>query len=222
MDQLALMKVVAEKAVDENVKSNSVIALGTGRTASFAVKRVGQLLKEGKLENITAISTSVQTFELIKELNIPYISIDDAMSSNLSIEVAIDGADAVDPNLNLIKGAGGALFREFLVEQYAKEFVVIVDESKMCTDLLSHCKVPIEVVNFGHLSTCKLVYNTLKEHIAEWSVRKGADGSTFITDNGNVIMDVKFSGGDVDTLHRKINEVCPFSCVSTTILSFEL
>ncbi len=106
-----LKKQAAWKAVDY-VKSNMVVGLGTGSTAAFAVDRLGQLLKEGKLTNIIGVPTSVRTYEQAKALGIPLATLDEQPHIN----VAIDGADEVDPNLDVVKGRGGALLREKMVE----------------------------------------------------------------------------------------------------------
>merc|ERR1719237_852262 len=105
-----------------------VVGLGTGSTAYYAVERLGQKLKSGELRDIVAIPTSKRTAEQADGLSIPRTTLD----AHPVVDVAIDGADAVDPKLNLVKGGGGAHFREKIVEAAAKTFVVIVDSSKLC------------------------------------------------------------------------------------------
>lgn len=135
----------AAKAV-EYVKSNMVVGLGTGSTAAFAVDRIGQLMKEGKLTNIIGVPTSVRTLEQAKGLGIPLATLDEQPV----IDVAIDGADEVDPNLDVVKGRGGALLREKMVELAAKQFVCIVDDSKMVKGLGgSKLAMPVEIVQVG-------------------------------------------------------------------------
>ena len=121
MSQDELKQMVGYKAVDDYVKSGMVVGLGTGSTAYFAVERLGQLLKSGELTNIVAIPTSVRTKEQAESLNIPLVTLD----THSKLDVAIDGADEVDPNLNLVKGGGGALLREKMVEVCAEKFIVI-------------------------------------------------------------------------------------------------
>lgn len=116
-----LKKQVGYKAVDDYVKSGMVVGLGTGSTAYFAVERVGQLLKSGELTDIVAIPTSVRTKEQAESLDIPLVTLD----THSKLDVAIDGADEVDPGLNLVKGGGGALLREKMVEIAADKFIVI-------------------------------------------------------------------------------------------------
>ena len=112
---------VGYKAVDDYVTSGMVVGLGTGSTAYFAVERLGELLKSGELEDIVAIPTSIRTKEQAEELGIPLVTLD----THSKLDVAIDGADEVDPDLNLVKGGGGALLREKMVEVCADKFIVI-------------------------------------------------------------------------------------------------
>jgi len=119
--QEELKKQVGYKAVDDYVKSGMVVGLGTGSTAYYAVERVGNLLKSGELKDIVAIPTSERTKEQALSLNIPLVTLD----THSKLDVAIDGADEVDPDLNLVKGGGGALLREKMVEVMADKFIVI-------------------------------------------------------------------------------------------------
>ncbi len=121
LTQDELKKMVGYKSVDDYVKSGMVVGLGTGSTAYFAVERLGELLKSGELEDIVAIPTSVRTKEQAEELGIPLVTLD----THSKLDVAIDGADEVDPDLNLVKGGGGALLREKMVEVCADKFIVI-------------------------------------------------------------------------------------------------
>lgn len=129
LTQDELKKMVGYKAVDDYVTSGMVVGLGTGSTAYFAVERLGQLLKDGTLKDIVAIPTSVRTKEQAEELGIPLVTLD----THSKLDVAIDGADEVDPDLNLVKGGGGALLREKMVEVMADKFIVIGEyETYMC------------------------------------------------------------------------------------------
>ena len=121
LSQDELKKMVGYKAVDDYVTSGMVVGLGTGSTAYFAVERLGELLKSGELEDIVAIPTSIRTKEQAEELGIPLVTLD----THSKLDVAIDGADEVDPDLNLVKGGGGALLREKMVEVCADKFIVI-------------------------------------------------------------------------------------------------
>ena len=121
LSQDELKKMVGYKSVDDYVESGMVVGLGTGSTAYFAVERLGQKLKSGELKDIVAIPTSVRTKEQAEELGIPLVTLD----THSRLDVAIDGADEVDPDLNLVKGGGGALLREKMVEVCADKFIVI-------------------------------------------------------------------------------------------------
>jgi ribose 5-phosphate isomerase len=138
----------AHKAV-EYIKSDMVVGLGTGSTAAFAVDRIGQLLKDGTLKNIIGVPTSIRTLEQAKALGIPLATLDEQPHIN----VAIDGADEVDSNLDVVKGRGGALLREKMVELAADTFVCIVDDSKMVAGLGgSKLAMPVEIVQVGSSS----------------------------------------------------------------------
>merc|ERR1711924_39250 len=132
-----------------------VVGLGTGSTAAFAVERVGMLLKSGELKDIIAVPTSVRTKEQAEELGIPLCTLD----THSELDVAIDGADEGDPDLNLVKGGGGALLREKMVEVCAKKFIVIVDESKISKagGLGRGFPIPVEITPFCHGHTQRLI-----------------------------------------------------------------
>lgn len=151
--QEELKKQVGYKAVDDYVTSGMVVGLGTGSTAYFAVERVGQKLKSGELKDIVAIPTSVRTKEQAESLGIPLVTLD----THSRLDVAIDGADEVDPELNLTKGGGGALFREKIVEIASDKFIVIVDESKICEGLGPGFPIPVEIVPFCHEHTMRVI-----------------------------------------------------------------
>merc|ERR1712217_472815 len=124
-----------------------------GSTAYYAVERVGQKLKSGELKGVIAIPTSKRTKEQAESLGIPLATLD----THPVLDVVIDGADAVDPNLDLIKGGGGAHFREKIVEAASKQFVVIVDDSKLCDALGPSFPVPVEIVPFCHEHPAKQI-----------------------------------------------------------------
>lgn len=144
LSQDDLKKLAAEKAVD-SIKSGMVLGLGTGSTAAFAVSRIGELLSSGALTNIVGIPTSKRTQEQAASLGIPLSVLDD----HPRIDLAIDGADEVDPDLNLVKGRGGALLREKMVEAASDKFIVVVDDTKLVDGLGgSRLAMPVEVVQF--------------------------------------------------------------------------
>jgi len=196
ISQDELKKQVGYKAIDDYVESGMVVGLGTGSTAAFAVERLGQKLASGELKDIIAVPTSIRTKEQAEELGIPLVTLD----TNSVLDVAIDGADEVDPDLNLVKGGGGALLREKMVEVCAKKFIVIVDESKLCDGLGPGFPLPVEITPFCHEHTLRKVAALPSVAGCEAKLRMGsaATGSTpdgdeiAVTDNGNYIVDLFF------------------------------
>jgi len=196
LPQEVLKRMAGYRAVDDYVTSGMVIGLGTGSTAKYAVDRVGQKLASGELKDIVAIPTSVRTQEQAASLGIPLAT----LNEHSNLDVAIDGADNVDPAFNLTKGGGGALFREKIVEQRAKTFVVIVDESKLCDGLGPGFPIPVEIVPFCHEHTIRTIAKLPALAGCEPILRRGnvsnnkQDGEEIaVTDNGNYIVDLKFS-----------------------------
>jgi ribose 5-phosphate isomerase A len=181
--QSALKRQAAEYAV-RYVESGMAVGLGTGSTAIFAVRKIGELLHNGTLKDIVAFATSRVTAEEALQLNIPMLS-DDLPRS---LDVTIDGADEVDLQLNLIKGGGGALLREKLVAQNTAREVIVVDESKLSSCLGTHHVLPVEVLPFGWLAAARY----LASLGARYVVRQGADGKEYRTDQGNMILDCDF------------------------------
>lgn len=194
--QEELKKLAGYKAVDDYVRSGMVVGLGTGSTAAFAVERVGMKLKSGELKDIIAIPTSVRTKEQAEALGIPLVT----LGTHSELDVAIDGADAVDPKLNLIKGGGGALLREKMVEVCAKQFIVIVDDTKLCAGLGPSFPLPVEITPFCWEHTMRKVAACPAAKGCEAALRLGsaatgakADGTEpAVTDNGNYIVDLTF------------------------------
>jgi len=195
LTQDELKKMVGYKSVDDYVRSGMVVGLGTGSTAYFAVERVGELLKSGELKDVVCIPTSERTKEQAESLDIPLVTLD----THSKLDVAIDGADEVDPNLNLVKGGGGALLREKMVEVCADKFIVIVDESKLCEGLGPGFPIPVEITPFCHEHTMRTVANLASCEGCEAVLRMGSssnnqnDGDEIaVTDNGNYIVDLHF------------------------------
>ena len=180
-------KQAAFKAV-EQVASGMVVGLGTGSTAKYAVERIGELYQKGELKDIMGIPSSVQTEKLAISVGIPLTTFDD----HQVIDINIDGADEVDPQLNLIKGGGGALLREKVIAQASRRNVIIVDESKISDQLGTHWALPVEVVPFAGPSETRF----LEELGAEVSIRERDDGSLFKTDQNNLILDADFGPMD--------------------------
>lgn len=186
-DIAQLKQQAAERAVDF-VESGMVVGLGHGSTAIFAVYRIAQLLRSGQLKNILGVPCSVHVQKEAQELGIPLITLNDCLSIDLAIDLTIDGADEVDPDLNLIKGGGGALLREKIVAQASRREVIVVDESKLSPALGTHWPVPVEVVPFG----CRSQYAYLESLGARVTMRQNNDGTIFKTDQGNHLLDCDF------------------------------
>ncbi|KAG7563189.1 Ribose 5-phosphate isomerase type A [Arabidopsis suecica] len=186
LTQDELKRIAAYKAV-EFVESGMVLGLGTGSTAKHAVDRIGELLRQGKLENIVGIPTSKKTQEQALSLGIPLSDLD----AHPVIDLSIDGADEVDPYLNLVKGRGGSLLREKMIEGASKKFVVIVDESKMVKHIGgSKLALPVEIVPFCWKFTAEKLRSLLEGYGCEANLRLGEKGKPFVTDNGNYIVDM--------------------------------
>jgi ribose 5-phosphate isomerase A len=173
----------AERGV-EFVQSGMVIGLGSGSTAIFATRRIAQLLRDGKLKDIVGFATSKAVWQEAKRLGIPMM--DEEMPR--AIDITIDGADEVDPDLNLIKGGGGALLREKIVAQASRRMIIVVDDSKLSSRLGTRHALPIEVLPFGRHSQ----FRYLESLGAKIEPRVKADRSPFITDSGNMILDCNF------------------------------
>ena len=179
--QTLFKKKAGEKAV-EYVKDGMVVGLGTGSTVEWTIRKLGELTRDG-LE-IIGIPTSVRSEQLAKELGIPLST----LLEHPEIDVTIDGADEVDPNLNLIKGMGGALTREKIVASNSKQEIIVVDDSKLVNTLGTKSPVPVEVLKFAW-NTCK---KSLEDLNSEPVLRMVAS-EKYVTDNNNYILDCRFN-----------------------------
>ena len=179
----ALKQQAAEYAV-RYVESRMTVGLGTGSTAIFAVRHIGELLRSGKLQDIVAFATSRATWDEAVRLNIPMLSKDLPQT----LDVTIDGADEVDPSLNMIKGGGGALLREKLVAQASEREIIVVDESKLSPRLGTLHVLPVEVLPFGWRSQARYIESLGGKYV----VRQAASGEEYRTDQGNMILDCDF------------------------------
>jgi ribose 5-phosphate isomerase A len=161
------------------------LGLGTGSTTTFAVEQLGERFAAGQLQRIVAVPTSNRTAALARRYGIPLRT----LAEQPELDLAIDGADEVDPRLDLIKGLGGALLREKEVERVARRFIVIVDESKLVARLGTRAPLPVEVAVDAEAT----VWPFLVSLGATVERRGGA--TPFVTDNGNHVLDARFSGG---------------------------
>jgi len=178
-----LKKRAAEKAV-EYIKDGMILGLGTGSTTHFALQKIGELLKKGVFKGIKGIPSSMETEHLARSLNIPLSNLHD----HQQIDLTIDGADEIDPEINLIKGGGGALLREKILAQASKRVVIIADESKLSPQLGTKWAVPVEIVEFG----IQPAIHYLESMGAKVVKRFDKEGKLFRTDEGNLILDCDF------------------------------
>ncbi|MCX7782091.1 MAG: ribose-5-phosphate isomerase RpiA [Meiothermus sp.] len=180
MNSLDIYKQQAALEAVKYVQSGMVVGLGTGSTARFAVMELGRRLQEGEISNVMAVPTSEATALLAHDLGIPLCELEPG-----GVDLAIDGADEIAPDLTLIKGLGGALLREKIVEASAKHFIVIADHTKKVARL-GRGVVPVEIVRFGYRATLHAL-----ARMGEPILRMDGD-EFFYSDGGNLIVDVNF------------------------------
>ena len=189
MDPVKLMKQEVGRAAAAQVKSGTVVGLGTGSTTAFAIQFIGERLASGELTDIKGIPTSFQAEVLAKKYGIPLTTLDEVDR----IDIAIDGADEVDPQMNLIKGGGAAHTREKVVDGLAERFVVVVDSSKLSDKIGTIFALPVEVLPMAVAP----VTRALEKLGGKVEMRMGvAKDGPVITDQGNMVLDVTFNGID--------------------------
>lgn len=176
----------AEKAF-EQVRSGMVLGLGTGSTVAHLLERLGEALRARALADIVGVPTSLQTERHATSLGIPLIG----LGERERVELTIDGADEISPELDLIKGGGGALLREKMVAQASDRVVIIADASKRVPKLGTTFALPVEVVRWGWEAHVRF----LRSLGAAVTLRKTTDGQPVTTDNGNLLLDCRFSDG---------------------------
>ena len=190
-------KEAAARASLNFVKEGQVVGLGTGSTAAYFIKLLGERVRRGL--RIRGIPTSIRSKELASSLGIPLTTLDECQE----IAVTVDGADEVDPQLRLIKGGGGALLREKIVASATKQLVIVADASKQ-VERLGKFPLPVEVIKFAEA----LVAKRIAAMGAEVKIRTGDDGNPYITDENNHILDCCFGEiGDADALARTLSEM---------------
>ncbi len=170
----------AEHAVDA-IQSGMRVGRGAGSTAALVVRALARRLAEGRLTDVVGVPTSRATEELARALGVPLTTLDEQPV----LELAIDGADEVDPRLGLIKGGGGALLREKIVAQASTRFIIVVDEAKLSPRLGTRWPVPVDVLPFGWRSQQRF----LESLGARVSRREGPEGTPFLTDQGHFVLD---------------------------------
>jgi ribose 5-phosphate isomerase A len=185
MSNLDTYKQQAAEHALEYVRSGMALGLGTGSTARHLLTGLAARLRDGRLRDVVGVPTSEASAALARELGIPLATLE----QRPQLDLAIDGADEVDPMLNLIKGLGGALLREKIVAAAAQQFVVVVDETKIVAQLGTRAPLPVEVIAFG-LPLCE---RRLAGLGCAPALRYTSGGSPFRTDEGNLILDCRFA-----------------------------
>ncbi|MGB2984062.1 MAG: ribose-5-phosphate isomerase RpiA [Candidatus Bipolaricaulia bacterium] len=189
-------RLAAEKGV-QFIESGMVIGLGHGSTAAFAIRKIAALLQGGELTDIVAVPCSNEAAAMAEALGIPLTTLE----AHPHVDVTIDGADEVDPDMNLIKGGGGALLREKIVARASRREIIVVDESKLSRQLGIRFALPVEVAPSTETAE------------AEYLVSLGADVTRrggeppFVTDGGNHILDCSWPGiENANALAQQLNE----------------
>ena len=201
IDPVRVMKQEVGKAAAARVESNSIVGLGTGSTTAYAIEYLGDRLQKGELKNIVGIPTSFQAEVLAKQYGVPLTTLD-AVDH---IDVAIDGADEVDPQKNLIKGGGAAHTREKVVDALADLFIVVVDSGKLVDRLGSTFLLPVEVIPMAVAPVMRKLEKLGGKPELRMGIKKAGP---VVTDQGNLVIDVKFDSiDDPASLEKTINNL---------------
>ncbi|MGD2180470.1 ribose-5-phosphate isomerase RpiA [Lusitaniella coriacea] len=188
-DPVKIMKQEVGKTAASRVSSGAIVGLGTGSTTAYAIESLGNRLQSGDLKDIVGVPTSFQAEVLAKQYGIPLTTLD-AIDR---IDVAIDGADEVDPQKNLIKGGGAAHTREKVVDSLAAEFIVVVDSGKLVDRLGSTFLLPVEVIPMAVTPVMRAIEKLGGKPELRMGIKKAGP---VVTDQGNLVIDVKFEAID--------------------------
>ncbi|MDC3146899.1 ribose-5-phosphate isomerase RpiA [Prochlorococcus sp. AH-716-I09] len=196
-----MKQIVADAAIKE-VKSDMILGLGSGSTAALMIKSLAGEIRSGKLQNIKGVATSFQSEVLALELNIPLID----LSSTSQIDLAIDGADEIDPGFQLIKGGGACHVREKLVASKADQLLIVVDETKLVKNLNKSFPLPVEVLPNAWKQVQDVISEMNGKSILRMATKKAGP---VVTDQGNLILDVLFNDGieNPKDLEMSINNI---------------
>src|ERR1700720_4040127 len=190
-------KEAAARASLKFVREGDIVGLGTGSTAVYAVRFLGERVQAGL--KIRGIPSSIHTQDLATSLGIPLTTLDECQQ----IDVAVDGADEFDPQLRLIKGGGGALLREKIVASATRQLVIVADRTKRVA-VLGKFPLPVEVIKFAQA----LVKKKIEALGAQVELRHTADGKAYLTDENNYILDCRFGQiSDADALARQLSDM---------------
>jgi len=201
LDPVKLMKQQVGQAAAARVVSGSIVGLGTGSTTAYAIQALGDRLKAGDLKDIKGVPTSFQAIVLAKECGIPLTTLDEIDH----MDVAIDGADEVDPQKNLIKGGGAAHTQEKIVDSLADQFIVVVDSGKLVDKLGSTFLLPVEVLPMAMTPVMRAIAKLGGKPQLRMGVKKAGP---VITDQGNFVIDVKFDHIDHPAeLEKTLNNI---------------
>ena len=192
-----MKQIVADAAINE-VKSGMILGLGSGSTAALMIKSLAKEIRSGKLQNIRGVATSFQSEVLAMELDIPLID----LASVSQIDLAIDGADEVDPGFQLIKGGGACHVREKLVASKANKLLIVVDESKIVQKLNKVFPLPVEVLPNAWKQVKDIISDMRGKSRLRMATKKAGP---VVTDQGNLILDVLFDDGIVNPKDVEMN-----------------
>ncbi|MEP0915697.1 ribose-5-phosphate isomerase RpiA [Leptolyngbya sp. DQ-M1] len=184
-DPVTMMKQQVGYAAAAKVQSNTIVGLGTGSTTAYAIQAIGERLQAGDLQNVKGVPTSFQAIVLARQFGIPLTTLDEIEK----IDIAIDGADEVDPQKNLIKGGGAAHTQEKIVDSLADQFIVVVDSGKLVEHLGSTFLLPVEVIPMAVTPVMKAIEKLGGKPQLRMGVKKAGP---VVTDQGNLVVDVKF------------------------------
>ena len=200
-DPAKIMKQQVGIAAAARVQSGSIVGLGTGSTTAYAIQALGDRLKSGDLKDIKGVPTSFQAIVLARQNNIPLVTLDEIDH----IDVAIDGADEVDPHKNLIKGGGAAHTQEKIVDSLATLFIVVVDSGKLVEHLGSTFLLPVEVIPMAVTPVMRAIAKLGGKPELRMGIRKAGP---VVTDQGNLVVDVKFDRIDNPAdLEKTLNNI---------------
>ncbi len=195
------MKAEVARVAAQQVESGMILGLGSGSTAAILIEELGKRWQSGDLTDIKGVPTSFQASVLAQQYGIPLITLNEIDH----IDLAIDGADEVDPALNLIKGGGACQTREKLVDTRARRFVVVVDETKMSPALGTNFALPVEVLPDAYRQVQEALRDMGSDPVLRMAVRKAGP---VVTDQGNLIIDAKFDQiDDPASLEPAINNI---------------
>ena len=196
-----MKQIVADAAIKE-VRSEMILGLGSGSTAALMIKSLAEEIHSGKLRNIKGVATSFQSEVLALELNIPLID----LASVSKIDLAIDGADEVDPRFQLIKGGGACHVREKLVASKANKLLIVVDETKLVNNLNRSFPLPVEVLPNAWKQVKEVISDMNGNSTLRMATKKAGP---VVTDQGNLILDVIFNDGikDPKDIEMAINNI---------------